>query len=81
MAKILAPNREYNGTSCGVTFVNGSGETDNPLRIAWFLSHGYEVEEPEGQQADIQEPEGLQESEELQEPEGKTQKKQRRTGK
>lgn len=45
MAKILSPNKEYNGISASVTFVNGVGETNNPQLIDWFKSHGYTVEE------------------------------------
>lgn len=45
MAKIYAPNQEYAGISAGVPFVNGIGETEDPLRLAWFKTHGYEVEE------------------------------------
>lgn len=50
MAKILSPNKEYTGVSASVSFVNGQGETDNPVLIEWFESHGYEVVE------DIEEP-------------------------
>lgn len=45
MAKILCPNKEYNGISASVTFVNGVGETNNLRLIEWFKSHGYTVEE------------------------------------
>ena len=44
MAKIKAPNKEYNGTSAGVLFTNGIGETTDPALIGWFRSHGYAVE-------------------------------------
>lgn len=44
MAKIHAPNKQYNGVSASVTFVNGVGETDKPELLEWFESHGYEVE-------------------------------------
>ena len=43
--KIYAPNEDYSGSSAGVTFVNGVGETDNPYLIDWFKDHGYEVDE------------------------------------
>jgi len=47
MAKIIAPNRQYNGVSATVNFVNGVGECTNPYLIKWFKSRGYEViEEP-----------------------------------
>lgn len=43
--KINAPNKQYNGISAGVTFTNGSAETDHPHLIEWFREHGYGVEE------------------------------------
>nr|DAN20390.1 MAG TPA: Caspase [Caudoviricetes sp.] len=45
MAVIKSPNQEYTGTSAGVAFVNGVGNTDNENLIEWFRDHGYEVEE------------------------------------
>lgn len=59
MAKIYAPNKEYNGISASVTFVKGVGETDSPALLEWFKKHGYEVEEPEKaerQELDTEEP-------------------------
>jgi len=44
MAKIIAPNKQYNGVSAGVAFTNGTGESDNPVLLDWFKSKGYEVE-------------------------------------
>ena len=44
MAKIYAPNKEYNGVSASVAFENGVGECNNPASLAWFREHGYEVE-------------------------------------
>ncbi len=44
MAVIKSPNQEYTGTSAGVTFVNGVGNTDNENLIEWFRERGYEVE-------------------------------------
>ncbi|MCX7715038.1 MAG: hypothetical protein N2171_04855 [Clostridia bacterium] len=44
MSKIIAPNKQYSGISAGVTFVNGVGETYDSNLIAWFESHGYEIE-------------------------------------
>ncbi len=41
--KIYSPNKQYNGVSASVTFVNGQGETDNPHLIKWFKEHGYKV--------------------------------------
>lgn len=42
---IKAPNKQYNGLSASVRFVNGVGETEDPHLIDWFKSHGYKVEE------------------------------------
>lgn len=50
MAKIEAPNREYNGVSASVEFKNGVGETDDENLIGWFREHGYEVTEDEENQ-------------------------------
>lgn len=47
MAKIYAPNKQYNGVSASVRFINGVGETDNKHLIKWFESKGYKVEEVE----------------------------------
>ena len=44
MAVIKSPNQEYTGTSAGVYFVNGVGNTDNENLIEWFRDRGYEVE-------------------------------------
>lgn len=44
MAKIIAPNPDYNGISATVQFTNGVGETDNKDLIGWFKEHGYKVE-------------------------------------
>ena len=41
--KIYAPVKNATGTYASVRFVNGVGETDNPILIAWFIDHGYEV--------------------------------------
>ena len=43
--KIYAPVKDFNGLRSNVRFVNGVGETDNPILISWFQSHGYIVEE------------------------------------
>jgi len=45
MAKVFAPNKQYNGISAGVTFVNGVGETTDPYLLSWFKDKGYQVEE------------------------------------
>jgi hypothetical protein len=44
MSKIYSPNKDYNGVSAGITFVNGVGETDIPHLITWFMESGYTVE-------------------------------------
>nr|DAI40704.1 MAG TPA: hypothetical protein [Caudoviricetes sp.] len=51
MAVIKSPNQEYTGTSAGVTFVNGVGNTDNENLIEWFRGRGYEVEEDSEEKA------------------------------
>ena len=52
MAKIIAPNKDYNEESATVSFVNGVGETSDPWLISWFKSNGYEVQEDEKQAGD-----------------------------
>jgi len=44
MAKIFAPNKQYDGISAGIQFPKGVGETSNPHLIDWFKSKGYTVE-------------------------------------
>ena len=41
--KIYAPVKDACGTWASVQFVNGVGETDDPVLIEWFRSHGYKV--------------------------------------
>lgn len=45
MTKIYAPNKQYNGVSASVVFVNGIGETEDEYLLEWFKDHGYDVEE------------------------------------
>ena len=45
MAVVKAPNQQYTGTSAGVAFVNGIGQTEKTELLAWFREHGYQVEE------------------------------------
>lgn len=45
MARIYAPNKEYNGVTASIPFIKGIGETDNPHLIKWFKQHGYKVED------------------------------------
>jgi len=56
MAKVIAPNQQYNGLSAGVMFINGVGETDNPHLLEWFESKGYTVEYTETEQEEEQTP-------------------------
>lgn len=44
MAKIICPNKQYDGVSAGVKFSKGIGECADPYLIEWFKSKGYEVE-------------------------------------
>ncbi len=53
--KIYAPNEDYSGSSAGVTFVNGVGETDNLYLIEWFKNHGYKVDEVDEESIDSEE--------------------------
>lgn len=43
MATIKAPNPHYEGTSVGVVFKDGVGETKDQSAIAWLTHHGYQV--------------------------------------
>lgn len=45
MAKIIAPNKAYNGVTAGVKFMDGKGETEINRLLFWFKEKGYEVEE------------------------------------
>ena len=47
MAKIIAPNKKYNGETASVIFVDGVGETADTYLLSWFREHGYTVEETE----------------------------------
>lgn len=44
MARIVAPNRDYQGGMADVQFRDGVAETDNPAVIAYCRSAGYEVD-------------------------------------
>ena len=39
--KIYAPNKNANGVYASVRFVDGIGETDDPVLIEWFRARGY----------------------------------------
>lgn len=43
MARIIAPNKDYNGESASVIFVKGVGETSDAYLVEWFKEHGYTV--------------------------------------
>ena len=43
--KIYAPVKDFNGWRNNIRFVNGVGETENPVLISWFQSRGYKVEQ------------------------------------
>ena len=45
MAKIYCKNKNFNGISASVNFVNGVGETKVSHLIFWFKENGYTVEE------------------------------------
>jgi hypothetical protein len=45
MARIIAPNKSYDGVSASVKFSNGVGETNDPHLIDWFKEHGYTVKD------------------------------------
>jgi hypothetical protein len=58
MAKIVCPNKQYNGISASVSFINGIGETYKTHLIDWFREHGYRIEDEkqdngEGGEGDI----------------------------
>lgn len=42
--KIYAPVKDFNGLRNNVRFKNGVGETDDPVAIEWFKTHGYSIE-------------------------------------
>jgi len=45
MAKIYSNNKQYNGISAGVNFVNGVGKSNLPHLLAWFQENGYTIVE------------------------------------
>ncbi len=45
MAKIYSNNKQYNGISASVNFVNGVGESNLPHLLAWFKENGYTIVE------------------------------------
>jgi len=45
MAKIYCNNKQFNGISASVNFLNGVGESNLPHLIDWFIENGYTVVE------------------------------------
>lgn len=43
MARVQAPAAGFEGTVAGVTFEDGTGETTDPVALAYFRRHGYTV--------------------------------------
>lgn len=43
--RIYAPVENINGIYASVMFTNSVGETNNPVLIEWFRSHGYQIEQ------------------------------------
>ena len=57
MAKIKAPNSNYNGVDFGIPFANGVAETEDAWLITMFKEKGYNVEEVAEEVAEEVEPE------------------------
>jgi len=45
MAKIYSKNKQYNGISASVNFINGVGESNLPHLVSWFQENGYTIVE------------------------------------
>ena len=45
MAKVYAPNKDYNGVTASVPFTNGVGFSSNSYLLDWFKEHAYKVED------------------------------------
>lgn len=45
MAKIYCNNKQFNGLSASVNFVDGIGESNLPHLLSWFIESGYTVVE------------------------------------
>jgi DNA uptake protein ComE-like DNA-binding protein len=43
MAKIYSKNKQYNGISASVNFINGVGESNLPHLLDWFQENGYTI--------------------------------------
>jgi hypothetical protein len=46
MTKITTPVADFTGDVVGVTFVKGTGQSDDPVKLAYFGRHGYTIEQP-----------------------------------
>ena len=45
MAKIYSNNKQFNGISASVNFINGVGESNLPHLLAWVQESGYTIVE------------------------------------
>lgn len=45
MAKIYSNNKQYNGISASVNFINGVGDCNIPHLLAWFQENRYTIVE------------------------------------
>ncbi|MBT2217828.1 hypothetical protein KK120_18635 [Virgibacillus dakarensis] len=45
MFKVYTPNKHFNGTRLGVSFINGVGETDDKGKVKELEYFGYKVEQ------------------------------------
>jgi hypothetical protein len=57
MAKITAPEKDFNGDIAGVQFTHGSADTDNEAVISYCAGAGYTVELDELPEPDPEDPE------------------------
>lgn len=48
---ITSPVKGFTGARVGLNFVDGKAETDVTSAIAYFIRHGYSVEDTEGEDA------------------------------
>lgn len=45
---IATPVKGFSGVVAGVTFTNGVAKSDDPVALAYFVRHGYQVRRPPG---------------------------------
>ncbi|MDQ0894431.1 hypothetical protein [Agromyces ramosus] len=55
--KINTPVKGFTGIVAGVSFANGTGETDDPIALAYFERRGYDIEVTEAELAAAEEAE------------------------